>query len=416
MRRRIVRWAGTGFWALADQGLFAASNFGLSVSLARWLAPTDYGAFAVSLAVFTIVGAIHTSVFSEPLLVFGSGKYRARLWSYLRVLVGSHFLFGGIVTIGFATGGIVLLVLGASPLSPCLLGLSLAAPAILFQWLMRRACYVNLNSRLAASAGGMYFFILAVSVVTLELVGLLGSFSAFVVMGASSAVAAVWILARLRAASDLDSPATPAREVVRDHWTYGRWATAASVLMWLPGDSYQLLLPAWWGLNASASYRAVTNLILPIMNFNTALGRLLVPSLVPLSRRPGFGARIVRLALLFVVAPLVYFVCLGTLARTAVHLLYGPRYESIIGLVWIAGLVPLVAAASAVSGAALRALEMPSLVFIAYLCSAVVAMSAGLILVRNLGVEGALVGWVLSYATSAMVLALVLWRYQKRVV
>ena len=40
-------WVGKGSLAVLDQGLFAGSNFMLNVLLARWLAPADFGAFAL---------------------------------------------------------------------------------------------------------------------------------------------------------------------------------------------------------------------------------------------------------------------------------------------------------------------------------------------------------------------------------
>ncbi len=70
-----------------DQGLFSISNLVLNVLLARWLLPEDYGIFATAFAIFLLVATLHTGLFEEPMLVFGSGKYRNRISEYLGTLL-----------------------------------------------------------------------------------------------------------------------------------------------------------------------------------------------------------------------------------------------------------------------------------------------------------------------------------------
>src|SRR3712207_1992334 len=82
-RRALKRWVTKGLWAVLDQGFFASSNFVLNVLLARWLAPADYGAFSLAFAVFLLIGSLHTAVLTEPMLVFGPGKYKDRLSEYM---------------------------------------------------------------------------------------------------------------------------------------------------------------------------------------------------------------------------------------------------------------------------------------------------------------------------------------------
>ena len=67
-------WLGRGAWAVSDQGLFAVSSALLNILLARWLTPSAYGAFAVAYSVSLFMGAFHTALLTEPMLVFGSGK------------------------------------------------------------------------------------------------------------------------------------------------------------------------------------------------------------------------------------------------------------------------------------------------------------------------------------------------------
>ena len=50
--QRWLPWLTKGCLAVADQGVFAVSNFLLNILLARWLAPADYGAFALAYSVF----------------------------------------------------------------------------------------------------------------------------------------------------------------------------------------------------------------------------------------------------------------------------------------------------------------------------------------------------------------------------
>src|ERR1035437_4795337 len=77
--------------AILDQGLFAGSNFLLNVLLARWIAPADYGAFALAYSVFLLLGVFHSALPTGPMLVFGPGKYRERFPEYIGILLRGHF-------------------------------------------------------------------------------------------------------------------------------------------------------------------------------------------------------------------------------------------------------------------------------------------------------------------------------------
>ncbi|MGH7626911.1 MAG: hypothetical protein ACREOJ_16545, partial [Gemmatimonadaceae bacterium] len=108
---RRLRWAGRGVWAITDQGLFAVSNFAMNILLARWLTPTEYGAFAIAYSVFLLFGTLHTALLTEPMLIFGSVKYEADFAAYMRVLLRGHWLISGAGGVLLAiTGGIVWLV------------------------------------------------------------------------------------------------------------------------------------------------------------------------------------------------------------------------------------------------------------------------------------------------------------------
>jgi capsular polysaccharide biosynthesis protein/O-antigen/teichoic acid export membrane protein len=412
-RRTGRRWLTKGFWAVMDQGLFAMSNFVLNVLLARWLSPSDYGAFSVAFAVFLLIASLHTATLCEPMLVFGSGKYKSRLPEYLGILVYGNMGFAALGSLALLLASLCLALWGSSSLSGVLLALALVGPFVLLLWLMRRACYVRLDPRLAASGGAWYMALMLAGAYVLYRFEWLSAASALGVMGGSSLLASLWLAARLR----MERPSLRNNELLRDtlesHWRWGRWSTATQGLAWLPGNIYFLLLPIWGGLDAAAAFKALTNLLMPMLQANAALTSLLLPVLVRARENSTFGTH-VRLALIpFVLAPTLYWILLGALHRPLVSWLYGGQYTEQASLLWLLGLVPIAASVRGVLAQSWKALERPEWLFWASALSGVVAVTLGLWCVYVWGIFGAGLGFLISQvvaAVAAAALLLVLYR------
>ena len=400
----IKRWAGRGFWAVMDQGLFATSNLILNILLARWITPAEYGAFTVSYTIFLLLGTFHTALITEPMLVFGSGKYKDCFFQYLRVLLRGHCLFTTIVGALFAAAALVFAVTTRSHLTPALFGLSIAGPFILFQWLMRRACYVNMQPQFAAYSGAVYMVLMLLGAYGLYHFAWLGSATALGIMALSSLASGIWLVKKLTPIQESRYSGTLQKDSRQDHWEYGKWALGTAMLTWIPGNLNCLLLPIWGNLQDAGAYRALLNLFLPVMHITTAVGGLLIPTFVNVRDSEKFSKLIYRLFILFIITPTIYWLILGLTAEPLIQFLYAEKYVYFSKLLWIAGLIPIIAAVVAVSGAVLRALELPNKVFIAYAWSTATTLTIGVGLLIMLGVKGALIGWFLSYAVAGAVL------------
>ncbi len=399
-----------GCWAVMDQGLFAVSNFFLSVMLARWLAPKDYGAFAVAFTIFLLLGSFHTALVSEPMLVFGQGRYQRRHAEYLGVLLSGHW---GLVTLGsliLGFSGAVVWRLGSGALASALLGFALAGPAILLLWFMRRACYIRLEPRLAASGGLVYLALMASGLLALYRHEWLSVLPALGVMGFASLIASLWLAARLRISASPSTANRLAREALRDHWGYGRWSVATMPLLWISGDLFYLLLAVWWGLEASAGLKAVANLILPVQHTSSALAVLLVPILVRARGDLEFG-RLTHLSVVLLSGgSLAYWGLLILLHRPIMTWLYNGQYAGYVHVLWMLGVVVLASAVVTGLGGALRALERPDQVFRAYGLSSIVVLTFGLWSTITWGAMGAAAGLALSSATKAAAM----WTYYRQ--
>ena len=404
-RQDAARRLSKGIWAVLDQGLFAVSNFVLNVLLARWLTPADYGAFAVAFALFLLIGALHNAVLTEPMLVFGPGRYKDRLPDYLGALVYGHSGFAVLSGALLLLASISLVLVGSSRLPVVLMALALAGPSILLLWLMRRACYIRLQPSLAASGGALYMVLMMSGTYALYHFKWLSAASALGVMSLSSLVVSLWLVVRLRVKwPSLRGDWLP-RKVWDDHLAYGRWSVRTQALIWVPQNSYYLLLPMWGGLEAGASLKALMNLIMPITHANTSLSTLLLPALVRNRGSAKFGA-LLRFALaFFVLGSVLYWVFLGVFHDELITWLYGGRYGASADLLWFLGLLPISGGVIAAFAASLRAYERPDQIFRATAASAGATLTLGLAAMFVWGVNGAVISLLASSLVGAVAMS-----------
>ena len=393
-------WIGKASLAILDQGLFASSNFVLNVLLACWLAPAEYGAFALAYSAFLLLGVLHSALLTGPMLVFGPGRYRERFPEYLGILLRVHFALMLPIAALLVATAFLLGWLYSPAVERSFLGLAIAGPVILLLWLLRRALYAQLNPGLAAVGGVVYLLVLVASTLTLRAVGRLTAATGFLTMAAGSLVACLLLFVMVRPNVAADSSAS--RAVAADHWHYGKWLAAASGPYWVTDSIYFLVLPAWAGLAASGGLKALLNIVMPVLQTISALGLLLLPVLV--RDRDGGGRRAMKttmkLALaLFVLASACYLALLWGFRFQIFHFLYAGKYTGYAS--WpllLVGLLPFAQSLPVVVGSALSALEQPSLYFWSSVGSATVTLLLGVPLASRLGVGGAIAGLVISYA------------------
>jgi len=465
--RRLTAWVTKGSLAIADQGLFAGSNFLLNVLLARWLEPADYGAFALAYSVFLLLGVFHTALLTEPMLVFGPGRYRERFPEYLGILLRGHLAL-------MLPGMLLLVIVGAlvgrfhsASIGHAFLGLAVAAPLILLLWLLRRAFYVRLQPFWAAVGGLLYFILLssflfvlwagkqlspgtaflgmglgALVVCVLLLfrlqprrvaIGGVASFlfllaliyglwlsrgplavTAFTGMGVAALVVSAFMLLRLGPRWTASESNPTVAMVTADHWRYGRWSVATAGASWLPSNIYYVLLPAWMSMEGAAALRALMNFAMPVLHSMAALSMILLPSLV--RARKSHGDRGMHKTMysffaLYAFGCATYLALLVALGPRLFRLLYAGKYSEYAFLpLLLVGLVPFGSMLYSVMGSGLRALEQPKWIFWSYVGSSLVALVVGIPLVTLLGVSGALIGLLFSSLATGV---LMFWFYRR---
>lgn len=399
-----LSWLKRGIWAVGDQALFAGSNFVLNILLARWLLPQGYGAYVTALTAYTLVIVIHRSLLSKPMLVFGSGRYEARFEEYLGALLFGH--------VGFCVAsGIVLAltsfalpyVVGKSVVAPWL-SFALMCPFVLLPYFTRKACYAVHRPLLAAQASALYLVVLLMLLyITHRGWNALTPTSAFRIMGAAGLVSGVAVVVVLKPKfSRLQWSDAFVQSVTRAHWNYGRWTTASGFMGWTPGQIWYLVLPAWIGLEAGGTLRALMNFTLPIDHTLSALGTVLVPTYVASRKQSAkrYALLFWGCLILFGGTAVLYWGLVSNYGETLVAWVYDGKYAAKSHLLVILCFIPVVKVLITVASSSLHSNERPDLVFYGSVASFALTLTLGLTLTYVYGLAGA--AWGNLFAAMAM--------------
>jgi len=386
-------WAGKGFWAVTDQALFAGTNFMASILLARWLEPAAYGAFSVAYAVFLLLGTLHTGLWTEPMLVYGSGRFSEAFTSYQRILLRYHWRVGALTAFVFFLLALGFWAWGTREIAKSFLGLTFAAPAVLYLWIVRRGAYVLLKPRLAAVGGGLYLLLYLGLSIALLRTSTLNATTAFLAMAVAGILSAEVIRWSMKTGTE---ELTDTEKVRNLHWNYGKWALLAGLFSWVPGNIFYLILPAFHGLEAAAHFKALMNLLMPILHVNGALGQLLVPGMV----RALPQGKIVPFALANLMAlstlALLYWLLLIALGPQFMEWMYGGKYNDAADWISWLGLLPVLTGMVVVMISALRAMERPDVVARAYALVSFFSISFGIYLLLKHGTHGAYEAYIIN--------------------
>jgi len=339
---RLSSYALKGSYAVIDQGLFAATNFIVNVLMARWLEPEVYGAFSIAFTVFLLISAFYTAVLTEPMMVFGAGKYKTDFSKYLGLLSYIHLGLSGIVALILAVIAIVFHYLDSPHLAGALLGLTIASPMLLFTGLMRSACYVRSRPQWAAAGGAIYLFLSVVALYLLLRASYLTPGRVFVSMGVAALLTSIWFVGVL-APNRRFVERRVFNSVLGDHWTFGSWNAAATALNLASGQILLIMVPPFFGFGAAAQIAASLNFMRPLNPLIRSVTSVALPYASRLRNSPATNLKtrisFERLLLLLPVLVLIYGVCISLLSSHIFFHVYGShRYDNCGHLVFLLSL------------------------------------------------------------------------------
>ncbi len=409
---RKLAWVGKGALALIDQGLLSGSNFLIGILLARWLSPDNYGAYALGFSIFLFLAGFHNAFFLEPMSVLGPVSYSRCLPSYVKKLFGLHFVMASVLSVLAVAGVFVMHIFTANPaVRSAMWGVAIAVPFVLFHWLCRRAVYLKLAPWLATVSSAAYC--VALVLLLLALKKSISPFAGFLIQSLAAIPAVIVLLISLKSEANL-SPGPSTLGVVREHWRYGRWVVGSTIVYWLSGNAYYVIVAALLPMHDLAALRALRNFTLPFAQALTAITLLVLPwaaSRFAEEGRQGLQRRTQQLTWLFGGGALVYLFVIWLFGSRIMNSLYAGRYNGFSNLLTLATAPLLLIAASVGSEVAVQVMQTPSEVFLAYAVSGALTLLMGIAFTHYWGLVGGLVGLLIS---SIAFWAVITYRCKKR--
>jgi O-antigen/teichoic acid export membrane protein len=390
---KVMGWIHKGGLALMDQGLISGSNFVISILLARWLTPEGYGAYAVAFGIYVLLMLIYVALVLEPMAVFGGAAYRSCQRKYCGSLLWVHLVLSlAILALMGGTAAVTQTLSWHGGLPGALLGVGLASPCLLLLWFARRAFYLEMSPAQAATGSFVYCVLLLGGLFLLRRYTWLSPFRVFLLMGAGALLADVWLLIRLRSDLPAGDPAPPMRETLQRHWGYGRWALASCVASWIPTYIFYPLLSTFSGIAQSGELRALMNFFSPLDQTLSALSLLFLPYAARVQAEQGSKALLVltrNLMVLSIAGAAIYWLLIIRFRGPIFHALYGGKYTNVAYLLPVLALGSIFWSAGYGPAIALRAIESPASIFVAYLTTTAISVVVGIPATRVFGLKGA---------------------------
>jgi O-antigen/teichoic acid export membrane protein len=393
---RVRRAAATVGPGLADQALASGVNFLTLILVARAIDPREFGYFALVFTLLQSLGAVQLALVTRPHNVLGAVRSGLDYVRFTTTTGVWQLAFAGLAASALAVAGVA-----TGPGTHVGVLLLIAAPVVVawqFQELTRRILYTEGRLGAALFNDAVSYGFQAAAFVALYAHRNLDGRRALVVVGATSALAAVVGAVQLRRSIGR----AIARKSVWELWRFGRWLGAAEVAYWFESQYYIYLAAAMVGPAAAGGLKAGQTLLGPVSVFLAFFVNYLPTRFARLlAVRPDDSAGALRAGVAATMpAVAAYGVVVALAAPWLLRTVYGTAYAHSANVVRLFALYYVCLSFSDVVVAWLSARRRARRIFAGHVTGAAASLAIGWLLVREFGAAGAVAGMLVAIATA----------------
>ncbi len=382
---------------LLDQGLVSGGNFLVGVLLTRSLGLDFYGEFTLAWLIVLFAASVQQAAILNPLYTFAPAMKGEDKKDYLGDLTGFQWMFAAFA----AVACYIILRLNAW-LVPSweLTSSSLWLPFTLFTFLVhdffRKLNYAKDKVLKSFLMDIMTYSLQVVCLLIVSHRGTLDLRTALIILGVSFSVS---ILFSWRELTRALLSGTKWSSIVSKHWDFSKWLVGTALLQWFSGNIFILVAAALLSPLAVGAIRIIQNIMGLLHVLFLAFENIVPLRASKIFHEDGLRSLGIYLGKILVKGGLGTLAIGGTVAlfgKEIMDLLYeGQHMEFAYLLYGFAGLYVLVFTGTIIRFA-IRTLEQTRLIFISYIISALASMLLAKPMIAHFGINGVIIGLVLS--------------------
>lgn len=401
----VLHWKASVSFALLDQGTSGLTNFALTIIAARSLPIDEFGQYVNVWALSWLILPAATALINDPLPAIVSARHprirRTLLGAAVRlnlllgcVLAGMILLSGAIVWIWSPKFGMLLLCL------------AIATPMQLMQIAGRRFCYLVRRQGIAAASAIVCSSTLLAGAIGLWASGLCTGHGLILLSGVASMAASTVAIATGCVPFSKVRPALR-NWLIAQCWRTGKWLAGSSIALAMSGMAILPAAAAISGPSASGILRAEQTLLLPIYQFSTAMGFLLIPHLAEVNaRQPARNLRAATLLTIAVFGAIAtgFSISVLALGSDLLTLIYDkPEITRQSRLLWPLAISTILEAVTYAMAIVLMAKGITRILFLSRIASVAAFLAGALWLGPIIGLDAAVWALVAASAVAALI-------------
>jgi O-antigen/teichoic acid export membrane protein len=383
--------------SFVDQGLVSFTNFFTSLILARYLIPADYGIFVILYAIFILLNQIQVSVISGPMLTLGaplSDRESQIYYSSLSIILLLFFLILGFLILPVSK--YIFFTIFNLSIEKQFTVMVLAAICFMAQEFLRKIYFATLRLDSVLQNDLICYGLRIIGIIILIKADYLTVANVFAVIGVTYFIGAVWGLYQHRFL--LFSKKVDLKGNFLRNWCFGKWLLGGSIADHSSSQIYiymtGILLSASMAgvLGAARNILGLANIIL------LGLDNWLNPTAAIQFAKNGKGALnrlLVRVSIWGGAVIGAYCLVASLFSQVLLDLLYRDIYSGYEMIVTLFALQTLVVFSVRLPTYGIRAVRKPQYLFIGKLISALFALPASILLIKQFGLYGACSGMIL---------------------
>jgi O-antigen/teichoic acid export membrane protein len=389
-----------------DQGVISVANFAATLTLAKFVDPTQLGIYAVGFMAILFVRAIQEGLIIQPLNSLGASLDQAEFRRY----ASTTGLFQVILAIGSALAAVgigwVLTSTGNNMAGPAVFSLWFGFLTWQLQEYLRRVFYTRAEiGRAVLNTVVSSMFRLAL-LIWLGLTGRLDGKAGLYAIG-WGALAAV-LIGIWQTRSMWTRKLLNLRSTWDQNWKFARWVMGGTVANWFAIQFYPILTAGMLSFAAAGAYQALQNLVAPAHVLLRASDTFLTPRIARIYHNNGAGRlrRLLKLTYLGVGLPVLGVLGVAVIfVQPLLRLIRDETYLPFSPGIWILAAFYLLWYAYWPLQTTLKAIRFTRPIFTANLLAIASMFVFGLWAIKAWGIYGTMAG----QALNALIINLVLW-------